>query len=98
MYNKITRTSVLNPGAGFLRIFIISFDRLGFVRVNDCPAGLGPPAGAKNRRKATVTKRRNTAPGFNTPDPDYLQLLGAHTSAILFCEHEYKLSKYSFSV
>ena len=34
-----------------------------------CLAGLGPPAGARNRRKATVTKRRKTAPGFNTPDP-----------------------------
>ncbi len=33
------------------------------------PAGLGPPAEARNRRKATVTKRRNTAPGFYTPDP-----------------------------
>ena len=43
------------------------------MRVNDCPAGLGPPhPGARKRRKASVTKRRNTAPGFNTPDPKYL--------------------------
>ena len=40
-------TSVLNPGAGFFRIFTVAFDRLGQLRVNDCPAGLGPPAGVK---------------------------------------------------
>ena len=33
--------------------------RLGLVNVNDCPTGLEPPAGAKNRRKATVKIRRN---------------------------------------
>ena len=33
------------------------------------PAGLEPPAGARNRRKASVNKRRNPAPGFNTLDP-----------------------------
>ena len=33
------------------------------------PSGLKPPAGARKRRKASVTKRRNTTPGFNTPDP-----------------------------
>ncbi len=27
------------------------------------------PAGARKRRKASVTKRRNTTPGVNTPDP-----------------------------
>ncbi len=27
------------------------------------------PAGVKKRRKASVTKQGNTAPGFNTPDP-----------------------------
>ena len=33
-------TSALNPGAGFLRIFTVAFDRLGYLRVHDCPAGL----------------------------------------------------------
>ncbi len=33
------------------------------------PAGLEPPAGARKRRKASVTKLRNTAPWFNTLDP-----------------------------
>ncbi len=27
---------------------------LGYVKDNDCPAGLEPPEGARNRRKATV--------------------------------------------
>ena len=26
-------TSILNPGAGFLRIFTVAFDRLGYVRL-----------------------------------------------------------------
>ena len=30
---------------------------------------LGPPAEARKRRKASVTKLRKTAPGFNTLDP-----------------------------
>ena len=33
------------------------------------PAGLGPPAWARKKRKDSVTKRRNTTPVFNTPDP-----------------------------
>ena len=43
---------MLNPGAGFLRIFIVAFDRLflgyfrfGLLRVKDCPAMLEPPQG-----------------------------------------------------
>ena len=46
------------------------------LRVNDClvglkigPAGLELPAGARNKRKGTVKKRRNTAPGFKALDP-----------------------------
>ena len=38
----------------FLQWFLI-----GWVSVNDCPAGLEPPAGARNRRKATVKTQRN---------------------------------------
>ena len=33
------------------------------------PVGLEPPAGFRKRRKATVKKRRNTAPGFKALDP-----------------------------
>ena len=33
---------------------------LGMVNVNDCPAGLELPAGARNRRKATAKIRRNS--------------------------------------
>ncbi len=72
-------TSALNPGVGFLRIFTVAFDRLGQLRNKDCPAGLEnwpaglrPPAGTRKRRKASVTKRRNTSPGFNTPDTTIL--------------------------
>ena len=32
------------------------------------PAGLEPPAGARNRRKASVKKRRHPAPGFKALD------------------------------
>ena len=44
---------------GFLRIFTYTNDELfqvwlGYLKVNDCPAGLEPPAGARKRRKATV--------------------------------------------
>ncbi len=37
-----------------LQIITVGFYRLGEGKVNDCPAGLEPPAGARNRRKATV--------------------------------------------
>ena len=36
-------------------------------------AGLEPPAGVRKRRKATLKKRRNTAPGFKALDPKILQ-------------------------
>ncbi len=49
--------------------FHISFDRSGLFNVNDCPAGLEAPAGARNRKKATVKIRRNTASGFIRQDP-----------------------------
>ncbi len=39
--------------------FQSGFGWLGWVRVNDCPAWLEPPAGATNRRKATVKIWRN---------------------------------------
>ncbi len=47
----------INSEAWFHRIFTIAFDRLirlGHLRVNDCPAGLEPPAGVKNRRKTSL--------------------------------------------
>ena len=31
---------------------------LGYLRVKECPAGLEPLTGARNRRKATVKKKR----------------------------------------
>ena len=37
--------------------------------VNDCPAGLEPPAGASNRRKGTVKIRRKMSPKFIRLDP-----------------------------
>ena len=45
---------------------------IGKVKVNDCPAGLEPPEGARKRRKASVKKRRNTAPRIKALDPEYL--------------------------
>ncbi len=50
-------------------IFIVAFDRLGYVSVNDCPAGLEPPSEARNRRKATLKIQRNTTPGIIRLDP-----------------------------
>ena len=50
-------SSRINPGAEFLRIFIVTligYFRLSYLMVGDCPAG------ARNRRKATVKIRRNT--------------------------------------
>ena len=79
---KIFVTSVLT-GTGFLQIFTVDFDRLlqvrlGQLRVNDCPAGLESwprrvRAHRRKRRKATVKKRRNTAPGFKALDPFVVQ-------------------------
>ena len=42
--NKIIGSSWINSGAGLLRIFTVAFDRLsyvrlGYLRVNDCPQG-----------------------------------------------------------
>ncbi len=60
---------------GFLRIFTEAIDglfqvRLSWLRDNDCLAG------SSNRRKASVKKRRNKAPGFIRLDPKiHLQLL-----------------------
>ena len=52
-----------NCGA-FRRILRVAFNvfyvRLGYIWLDDCPAGLDPPAGARNMRKATVKIRRNT--------------------------------------
>ncbi len=50
---------------GFLCIFTVALDyhgRLGWLRVNYCPAGLEHPQGIVNsyRRKATVEKKRKT--------------------------------------
>ena len=50
---------------------------LGQLRVNEKgqkigPVGLEPPVGARKGRKSSLTKRRNTAPGINTPDPKFL--------------------------
>ena len=36
----------------------MGYFRLGYVRLDDCPAGLVPPTGARNRRKAAVKIRR----------------------------------------
>ena len=49
--------------------------RLGLLRVIDCPAGV------RKRRKASVKKRRNTAPGFKTLDP---KILLTRTSSLKF--------------
>ena len=46
-------------GRGFRCIFTVAFERFLLVRLGDCHAGLEPPAGARNRRKATVKIRRN---------------------------------------
>ncbi len=43
----------------FSLVLIMGYLRLGYVRVNECPAGLEPPLGAIYRRKATVKIRRN---------------------------------------
>ena len=53
-------TSRINPGVEFLRIVTLAFG----------PTELQPPAGARNRRKATVKIRRNTATGFIRLDPN----------------------------
>ncbi len=42
---------------GYLRLFKI--------RVNKCPAGLEPPAGARNRKKATAKKPATSDSSFD---------------------------------
>ncbi len=49
----------VKPRSRLLCIFTIAFDMLVLPR----------RVRARKRRKASVTKRRNTAPGFNTHDP-----------------------------
>ncbi len=43
----------------FLRWFLIGYFRLGFIGLGDCPAGLEPTAGSRNRRKAAVKNTKN---------------------------------------
>ncbi len=45
------------------------------------PEGLEPPAGAKKRRKASLKKRRNTAPGFKELDPKFQLGISYHTQS-----------------
>ena len=46
------------PFRAIRRNFKMAFDRLGYIGLGDCPEGLEPPTGARNRRKATVKVRR----------------------------------------
>ena len=60
-------TSVLDPGAGFLRIFTVAFDRLfqvrlGQLNVNNCPAGLEPPRRGQKEEKSYCEKKQETRP------------------------------------
>ena len=73
--------------AGF---FVFSHIRMRG-QVNECPAGvnissagLEPPAGARNSRKATVKKRRNTAPGFIQLDPFFSRMQFVKVSSYHF--------------
>ncbi len=43
----------------FSHIRMMGYFRLGYSRVNECPAGIELPAGARNTRKAAVKIRRN---------------------------------------
>ena len=52
--DKITipfRITERKQSSGFRRIFTVAFNRLSKVNVNDCPIGLEPQAGARNRTK-----------------------------------------------
>ncbi len=51
----------------------MAFDRLFYVRLGDCPAGLEPSAVARNRRKATVKIRRNAPFKRRCHERDYTQ-------------------------
>ncbi len=67
----------------FLRIFIYTdglfYVSLGYVRVNECPAGLEPTAGARNWRKATVKMLKKPATSDSFLDPFVIQLLITHS-------------------
>ena len=77
---KSLRNKCIKPKSRVSSYFHSSFYqiRLGQLRDNDCPPGL------ENRRKAIVTKRRNTTPGFNTPDPSLLLSYLGFNKHILF--------------
>ncbi len=45
------------PQGAIRRIF--KWLLLGYIRLGDCPTGLEPPAGARNRKKATVKNTTN---------------------------------------
>ncbi len=46
----------------FSHVRMMGYFRLCYVRINECPAGLELPAGYRNRRKATVKKKRRNPP------------------------------------
>ena len=57
------------------------------------------PAGVRKRRKATVKKRRNTAPGFKALDPIYLHFTETDTFKLRILEIKQPLlleNEYSF--
>ena len=43
----------------FFKWLLVGYFRLGYIGLGDFPAGLEPPAWARNRRKATVKIRQN---------------------------------------
>ena len=55
---------------GFRRIFIVMN-----VNVNECPAGLEPPAGSRNRRTATLKIQRNPLLRFLSMTQKYITTL-----------------------
>ena len=57
---RFTLPFVTTPLKGrFVVFFTVAFDRLFYVRLGDCPAGIEHPARARNRGKATVKIGRN---------------------------------------
>ena len=57
------------------------------------PARLQPPAGVSKWRKATVKKRRNTAPGFKALDPNIQQTQPLEAKKVNSIEQEYNSDK-----
>ena len=57
----------------FSQQLLKSYFRLGQVSVNDCPAELEPPAGARNRRNATVKMRLMIRRSKKQPQSDCYQ-------------------------